>query len=917
MTEMNFRNRSKQILAAAMGALALFGQGALADETEASRLPKDAFKKTWKPAAPVHTTNIELPVRGKRAARPDISLKLAEKPDMANLKSARAFRQPLRTSSGESSPKERRALAALMREFVSKGGHQDATNIQRIGRFLENNSESVFSLSLLLEKAEIEWKHGYFTDALETLRSAWATGKDHEDITEKRMAESAYAELVRKLGQLGQTDALRKLIASGEKRELGGTAAEALLKAKESLWFFENQPEQNVFCGFTALNRICVPLGHRPVFPDVHDEEEKREFIANGLSLYELKAHSHEADDNLKLYKRGDSEEIPVPSVIHWNFNHYSAITERKGDLYRIKDEHMKVNTWVSMDAIKRQSSSYFAVEASVAVPEGFSAVSDEEAKTIFGRHCIHGRDDEGDDCGGGGNKDDCGMVTYSFRLLNPGLELFDTPISYSPPFGPSIDFQLNYDQRSSVIADIQDHGNLGPRWTYNFLSYIDLTGSGSPAASTNVIFGDGSYYSYDFDTQTGTYGSAYANRPRLDYVTTGSPAPAYVMTYSDGSKRIFSQPDSAAPTHYFLTHQVDSQGNSTQLQYDASLRLTAIIDALGQSTAISYTPDAGANVPTDTQKIRSVTDPFGRIAKFKYTTAGQLFQIIDPEGIVSELSYASGDLIDSFTTPYGTWDVKWGTVPNNTGNVDGLFLEVTDPYGDKERVEQFDADTTQYNPSSDETLAPSSVSVDGQSASFLPKNNDLNWRNTFYWDKQQMRYHPGEYNKAVVYNWLAINNTITGVLGSIKQPAEGRVWFNYPGQVSNHAPGDLSSPSKTVRHVEDETGALTWKMDQNEYDPAFGNLTKSIDALGRETLYEYNPSGTVPGAVTGLDLTAVKVKPARAFTKPSSPTRISPITSHRPSPTPPASSPPTNTMRKARSPRSPPPRAAIPKPPS
>ena len=175
-----------------MGALALFGQGALADETEASRLPKDAFKKTWKPAAPVHTTNIELPVRGKRAARPDISLKLAEKPDMANLKSARAFRQPLRTSSGESSPKERRALAALMREFVSKGGHQDATNIQRIGRFLENNSESVFSLSLLLEKAEIEWKHGYFTDALETLRSAWATGKDHEDITEKRMAESAY-----------------------------------------------------------------------------------------------------------------------------------------------------------------------------------------------------------------------------------------------------------------------------------------------------------------------------------------------------------------------------------------------------------------------------------------------------------------------------------------------------------------------------------------------------------------------------------------------------------------------------------------------------------------------------------------------------------------------------------------------------
>ncbi|MFD2257697.1 RHS repeat-associated core domain-containing protein [Luteolibacter algae] len=860
---MNFRTRSTPVFAAAIALFSLIGQAAaIADETEESRLQKDAFKKPWKPAAAVHTRHIEFPARGKRASRPDISVKLAEKPDMASLKSARVFRQPLRASSGEASAPERQALAALMREFVSKGGHQDSANIRRLGRFLEDNPDSAFSVSLLLEKAEIEWKHGYFTDALDTLRSAWRTGKEHENASGKRMAEKAYAELVRKLGQLGQTDALRELIAEGEKRKLGGTAAEALLKAKESLWFFENQPEQNVFCGFTALNKVCVPLGHRPIFPDVHDEEEKREFIANGLSLYELKAHSHEAGGNLKLYRRGDSKGIPVPSVIHWNFNHYSAITERKGNLYRVKDEHMKVNTWVSLDALEKQSSGYFAVEASVIVPQGFSPVGDEEeAKTIFGRHCTHGRDDEGDDCGGGGNKDDCGMVTYSFRFLNPGLELFDTPISYSPPFGPDIDFQLNYDQRSSVIADIQDHGNFGPRWTYNYLSYIDMTGSGTPAASTQVVFGNGSYYSYDFDTQSGSYGTDYANRPRLDYVTTGSIAPAYVLTYSDGSKRIFSQPDSAAPTRYFLTHISDPQGNTIQLQYDASLRLTAIIDALGQSTTISYTPDAGANVPGDTRKIRSVTDPFGRIARFKYTTSGQLFQIIDPENITSELNYTSGDLIDSFTTPYGTWDVEWGTVPNNTGNVDGLFLEVTDPYGDKERVEQFDADTTQYNPSSDETLAPGSVSVDGQTVSFLPKNNDLNWRNTFYWDKQQMRYHPGKHDKAVVYNWLAINNTITGVLGSMKQPAESRVWFNYPGQVSNHAPGDISSPSKTVRRVENETGGLTWTLEQNEYDTTFGNLAKSIDALGREISYEYNPSGTVPGAVTGLDLTAIKVK--------------------------------------------------------
>ena len=40
-------------------------------------------------------------------------------------------------------------------------------------------------------------------------------------------------------------------------------------------------------------------------------------------------------------------------------------------------------------------------------------------------------------------------------------------------------------------------------------------------------------------------------------------------------------------------------------LQYDNELRLTGLIDALGQLTTISYTPDAAANVPTDTKIVQ------------------------------------------------------------------------------------------------------------------------------------------------------------------------------------------------------------------------------------------------------------------------------------------------------------------------
>jgi YD repeat-containing protein len=48
----------------------------------------------------------------------------------------------------------------------------------------------------------------------------------------------------------------------------------------------------------------------------------------------------------------------------------------------------------------------------------------------------------------------------------------------------------------------------------------------------------------------------------------------------------------------------VDPQGNAVTLTYDASLRLVAVADAIGQVTTLAYTH------PTDIYKITKVTDP-------------------------------------------------------------------------------------------------------------------------------------------------------------------------------------------------------------------------------------------------------------------------------------------------------------------
>ncbi len=408
-------------------------------------------------------------------------------------------------------------------------------------------------------------------------------------------------------------------------------------------------------------------------------------------------------------------------------------------------------------------------------------------------------------------------MATYSFNAMNPGLFVTDTPVVHTPPYGPAVNFTVTYDQRSTVIGDLQVTGNLGPRWTHSYQEGVTLSGTGTPNTQVKWVQGDGSYFQYTYNTSTSSYAQKYKERPQLSYLTAGLGGPGYQLTFSDGSKKLFKQADAVTPTKYLLTQIIDKVGNTLTLQYDGSLRLTTLLDALGQATTISYTPDVGDNVSGDTTKIRKVTDPFSRFAKFKYTATGQLERIIDPIGITSQFSYGTGDFINRVTTPYGPTEFSHGEMPGINSET-GRWIESKDAAGDRERVERNDLALPDNYVASPQ--APSSVNVNGTNVPFLPKNDNLFYRNTFHWNRQQMKNWPGDYSKCLIYNWLtSTSDTITGVIGSIKQPLEGRIWFNYPNQTSSHAVGDVSAPSKTVRAVESTTGTTLWSMNQASYN--------------------------------------------------------------------------------------------------
>jgi len=268
------------------------------------------------------------------------------------------------------------------------------------------------------------------------------------------------------------------------------------------------------------------------------------------------------------------------------------------------------------------------------------------------------------------------------------------------------------------------------------------------------------------------------------------------------------------------MTQFVDPAGNAVTVDYDASLRVISLTDALGQVTTISY------ELPTDPLKITKVTEPFatGRYASFGYNANGQLVSITDEIGIESTFMYSDGaDFITSMTTPYGTTNFA-------TGQSGSRWVEMTDPLGGKERVEYRDGAPGIADSDPSDTV-PSGFA-----------NSGLSVGNTFYWDKKSLEMYPPvngvyDYTKAKIIHWAyKSDGSPSGIVASEKTALENRVWYAYVGQTDTNHVGTGGSPSQTARVLGDGS-SQRWQFEYN----SVGNKTKSSDPAGRAASYIYD----------------------------------------------------------------------------
>jgi RHS repeat-associated protein len=761
----------------------------------------------------------------------------SETPTDQEIFRARVFPEPLvpvmATSAAENE--------ALVRAIKTNS----ANRIAPFETFLANYPSSAWRPSLLANLGVLYLQSGRPGKALQSWDAAWQGTKHDTALMNRAVADFSVGNWLHLSMNMGRVDALVERLAEVQGRSIGGQAGSKVKSAREGLWILQYHHEMAAGSGPMALNSILRSQTAGEY--EAPSALEQYHAVPQGATLTEMQELAGRVGLNYQMAYASNAARIPVPSLVHFKTDHFSAVLEESGNRYRLRDVIFGGDAWVTREALLEESSGYFLV-GDGDLGDGWRSVTNAEGAAIIG-HCAPGLPDDEDPCpcggpgmgGGGGGPAGGGggsgngkppmfaMPIYDFMPNRAALRISDAPVGYSPPKGPSVYFKMTYTQLDIMQPQIFTYWNAGPKWTFDWLSYVVENPANYVGAKVVYLRGGGREQ----------YGNNPHWRSAASLVQVSSSPIKYERRMGDGSIEVFAQSDGATSgeRRIFLTEIIDPRGQKLTLTYDSSLRLVGVTDALGQVTVLDY------EHPADTLKVTSITDPFGRTAVLTYTTAGQLASITDVIGLTSSFVYGPADFVTSMTTPYGT--TAFRHEPSPTSSTSYRMIEATDPLGGTERLEFHWRNTN----------IPATALTGQVPTGFSERNSNLDYYNTLYWDKRAWALHPGDVSKATLYKWLnspstdplAYHGASTAIPHSTKRPLENRVWYAYAGQQSGGTRvGSYRQPITTARVLDDGTSQI-WATTYNSK----GNVTSQTDPLGRETSYTY--------ATNGIDLLEVR----------------------------------------------------------
>ncbi len=419
---------------------------------------------------------------------------------------------------------------------------------------------------------------------------------------------------------------------------------------------------------------------------------------------------------------------------------------------------------------------------------------------------------------------DSIGITRYSFDELKTSLRLTSTPVGYKPPLGPAMFTTLTYIMGDTAQPAHFTNFNIGPNWTLNWLTYIQYA-AGNPFNNVKLYTQSGDLVNYVENNNS--FAPNSSDHSVLSLISTNPVT--YKLSLVNGTAKIFSASAGAtgATQQVFLSQTIDPAGNTVNYHYDNQMRLTSVVDAIGQATTFTYALNASPLL------ITQITDPFGRSAQLSYDGSGRLLSITNVGGMQSSFQYDASSLINALTTPYGVTQFKYNRPGNNIP-----YLVATDPLGNSERVE--------FRPGAPGIAAsdPQSTVPAGMSA---PNNAQLDDGNSFYWNKLAHQKGAGNYQKARLTHWAfgslyqsSQYHWPKDPVASVKYPLENRVWYNYSGTENR--------PIQIGRVLDDGSTQIT----RYAYN-SLGYQTSKIDPLGRQTQSTFASNQIDPVAIQQL----------------------------------------------------------------
>jgi hypothetical protein len=201
---------------------------------------------------------------------------------------------------------------------------------------------------------------GRYSVALQLWDEAWGLTREAGDEAIRELADDTLGELATLLAQLGQAEKLAVVLVEGANRNLRFEPhGERYQQAVGTLAAMNAAPEWCYRCGGLALGLVGNALtGTR----DYTRAVATLRAPPAGFSLYQLQELARGLGLDLEAVQWGEQPEIVVPSVVHWQDQHYAAIVAGHGNWYVVKDPTMREPQRLHRSAILAEASGFFLV---------------------------------------------------------------------------------------------------------------------------------------------------------------------------------------------------------------------------------------------------------------------------------------------------------------------------------------------------------------------------------------------------------------------------------------------------------------------------------------------------------------------------------------------------------------------------